>query len=325
MKSFRTKYRYNPETLSYEKVRMSWGERILRGLIFVAPTITLGVLLAFFIANRIDSPKEVRLRKENAFYKKQFDEMNQTLELMTRVLDEMEKRDRSVYRVAFNADVFPEELRQMGVGGADKYRELEGFPYSELMKKTKEKMDGLERRMYAQSLSLQELTQIARDKENRLASIPAIQPVRLKDLAHIGSGYGWRIDPIYKTSRMHWGIDFNAPIGTEVYATGDGKVIEVETNSWGYGKCIVIEHGYGFRTLYAHLSAFKVKKGDKVKRGDLIGLVGSTGKSTGPHLHYEVEKNGQKVNPIAYFFSDLTPEEYEQIIQISNNALSSFD
>jgi murein DD-endopeptidase MepM/ murein hydrolase activator NlpD len=325
MRNLKTKYRYNPDTLSYEKVRMSWGERILRALIFVAPTITLGVLLAFVIANRIDSPKEVRLRRENEFYKKQFDEMNQTLELMTRVLDEMEKRDRSVYRVAFNADVFPEELRQMGVGGAEKYRDLEGFPYSELMKRTKTKMEQVERRMYAQSLSLQELTQIARDKEERLASIPAIQPVRNKDMTSIASGFGWRIDPIYKTSRMHWGMDFTAPVGTEVYATGNGKVVEVEVSSWGYGKSIIIDHGYGYRTLYAHLSSFKVKKGDRVKRGDLIGLVGNTGKSTGPHLHYEVERNGQKVNPVAYYYSDLTPEEYEQMIQMSNNALSAFD
>ncbi|GAA0875807.1 M23 family metallopeptidase [Wandonia haliotis] len=319
------KFVYNPKTLSYERVRRTWGERVLRGLIFIAPTITLGIILAFFIARRIDSPRETRLRQENEFYKAQLDKMTQDLELITKALDEMEKRDRAIYRVAFNAEAFPEELRRMGVGGSEKYKELEGKKYSELLIATNKKIDEVERRLYAQSLSLQELSEIALDKEARLASIPAIQPVRNKDMTRVASGYGWRIDPVYKTRRMHWGMDFTAPVGTEVYSTGDGVVEELEIKSWGYGKSIVIDHGYGYKTRYAHLSAFKVKKGDKVKRGDLIGLIGNSGKSTGPHLHYEVEHNGQKINPVGYYHGDLSPEEYEQMIQLSNNALNAFD
>ncbi len=321
----RTKYRYNPKTLSYVKVKLTWGERILRGIIFIAPTITLGVILAFFIAKRIDSPREIRLRQENEFYRTQLNKMEEDLNLISAALDEMEKRDRSIYRVAFNADVFPEELRRMGVGGAEKHKELEGYKYSDLLKSTVSKMEEIERRLYAQSLSLQELAEIAKDKEERLSSIPAIQPISNKDMTRVASGYGWRVDPVYKTRRMHWGMDFTAPIGTEVYATGNGVIEDVEVNSWGYGKSILINHGYGFKTRYAHLSAFKVKKGDKVKRGDLIGLLGNTGKSTGPHLHYEVERNGEKINPVGYYHSDLTPAEYEQMIQLSNNALNAFD
>jgi murein DD-endopeptidase MepM/ murein hydrolase activator NlpD len=321
----KTKYKYNPDTLSYERVQRSWAERLLRALIFVAPTITFGVILAFFIAKRIDSPRENRLRQENAFYKVQLEKMNKDLGLMSEVLVEMEKRDRAIYRVAFNADAFPEEIRKMGIGGSAKLRELGTYKYSDLMRKTVSKIEEVERRLYAQSLSLKELAEMAVDKEVRLASIPAIQPIRNKDLTRVASGYGWRIDPVYKTSRMHWGMDFTAPVGTEVYSTGDGVVEDVETSSWGYGKSILINHGYGYKTRYAHLSAFKVKKGEKVKRGDLIGLIGNSGKSTGPHLHYEVEHNGQKINPVSYYHGDLSPEEYEQMIQLSNNALSTFD
>lgn len=222
------KFVYNPKTLSYERVRRTWGERVLRGLIFIAPTITLGIILAFFIARRIDSPRETRLRQENEFYKAQLDKMTQDLELITKALDEMEKRDRAIYRVAFNAEAFPEELRRMGVGGSEKYKELEGKKYSELLIATNKKIDEVERRLYAQSLSLQELSEIALDKEARLASIPAIQPVRNKDMTRVASGYGWRIDPVYKTRRMHWGMDFTAPVGTEVYSTGDGVVEELK-------------------------------------------------------------------------------------------------
>lgn len=321
----RAKYRYNPQTLSYERAKYSPVERILRTLAFIAPTIVLSVILAFFFAKRIDSPKELELQKENQFYAEQFQKMTGDMTLMSKVLEEMKQRDRDIYRVAFNADMFPDELRTMGIGGSNRYKDLEGYSNSQLLKLTAQRIDSLESKLYGQSLSFQELVEIAKDKEDRLASIPAIQPVRNKDLKHVASGYGWRIDPIYKTQKMHTGMDFSSPIGTKVFATGNGKIVEVEVNSWGYGKCIVIDHGYGYKTRYGHLSAFKVKVGQKVKRGDLIGLVGSTGKSTGPHVHYEVEKNGEKVNPVGYYHSDLSPEEYERLIQISNNALKSFD
>jgi murein DD-endopeptidase MepM/ murein hydrolase activator NlpD len=321
----RAKYRYNPKTLSYERAKYTPLEKVLRTLAFIAPTIVLSVVFAYFLSQRIDSPKEIALAKENEFYQEQFEKMNADMDLMAKVLGEMKERDRNIYRVAFNADVFPDELRNMGIGGANRYESLDGYSNSALLKLTAQRIDSLESKLYGQSLSFKELVQIAKDKENRIACIPAIQPVSNKDLKHVASGYGWRIDPIYKTQKKHTGMDFSSPIGTEVFATGKGKVICVETDSWGYGKHIIIDHGYGYQTLYGHLSEYTVKVGQKVERGDLIGLVGSTGKSTGPHLHYEVIKHGEKVNPAGYYHSDLSPEEYERLIQISNNALKSFD
>lgn len=321
----KAKYRYNPRTLSYEKAKYSPLEKVLRTLAFIAPTVVLGVVLAYFLSKRIDSPKEIALEKENEFYKEQFEKMNGDMVLMTKVLEEMKERDRNIYRVAFNADAFPDELRTMGIGGSNRYENLEGYSNSELIKMTARRIDSLESKLYGQSLSFKELVEIAKNKEKRIACIPAIQPIRNKDLKHVASGYGWRIDPIYKTRKKHTGMDFSSPVGTQIFATGDGVVELIETDSWGYGKHIVIRHGYGYKTLYGHMSAFKVKEGQKVERGDLIGLVGSSGKSTGPHLHYEVIKHGEKVNPVGYYHSDLSPEEYERLIQLSNNALKSFD
>jgi murein DD-endopeptidase MepM/ murein hydrolase activator NlpD len=213
----------------------------------------------------------------------------------------------------------------MGVGGSEKYAYLNGFSNSELIKSTSETMDMLERRLNSQRLSFKELLDIAKNKEKMLSSIPAIQPVRNNDLKHMASGFGYRIDPIYKTRRMHTGMDFTANVGTEVYSTGDGVVESLEKSGWGYGQCIVINHGFGYKTRYAHLSAFKVSQGQKIKRGELIGLVGNTGKSTGPHLHYEVEKGGQKVNPIHYYHSDLSPAQYEKLLEMSQNSFKAFD
>ena len=186
-------------------------------------------------------------------------------------------------------------------------------------------MDKLEKRLNAQSMSFRELLKLVKNKEKMITCIPSIQPVRNSDLKRAISGFGWRIDPIYKTRHMHTGMDFTAKRGTDVHATGDGYVEEIENKRWGYGKCIIINHGYGYKTRYAHLSGFKVKKGDKIKRGQLIGLVGSTGRSTGPHLHYEVEKNGEKVNPIGYYHSDLTPAQYEELLKASENSHKALD
>ncbi|MFT5581167.1 MAG: murein DD-endopeptidase MepM/ murein hydrolase activator NlpD, partial [Psychromonas sp.] len=234
-------------------------------------------------------------------------------------------RDEDLYRVSLYAQEFPEELRLMGTGGSDKYEEFKKYSNTELLIATAESLDKVERRLNAQRLSFKELLNLAKNKEKVLAGIPAIQPVRNSDLKRMASGYGWRIDPVYKTRKLHTGMDFTASTGTEVYATGGGVVLETERNGWGYGNCLVIDHGFGYKTRYAHLSAFKVKPGQKVKRGDLIALVGSTGKSTGPHLHYEVEKNGKKVNPIQYYHGDLTPAQYEKLLNMSKNSFKSLD
>ncbi len=321
----KSKFRYNPETLSYEKVDRSLFERMFRGLIFIAPTLILSLLFGFFIAHRLDSPREKRLQAEIVEIEAQLNEWQNRLFIIDEVTEILKQRDEELYRTALGAKEFPEELRLMGIGGSNRYEHLKNKSNSQLLLSTAEMIENIESKLHAQSISFKELIALTKDRENRLASLPAIQPVRNSDLKRIASGYGWRVDPVYGTRKMHWGIDFTADVGTEIYATGAGVVESVKTNSWGYGKEIVIDHGYGLKTRYAHLSEFKVRRGQKVQRGDLIGLMGNTGKSTGPHLHYEVEKDGQKVNPINYFHSDLTPEQYEEIIEISNNAMRSLD
>ncbi|MCH2228792.1 MAG: M23 family metallopeptidase [Crocinitomicaceae bacterium] len=319
------KYRYNPESLSYETVNVSLGKKILRVLFWMAPSIVFGLILAFFFTKRINSPKEKQLQSELKANAKELKRIQEDIALANKVLDVIESRDEDLYRAALYAEKFPDELRQMGTGGSEKYAYLSRMTNGELIKSTSQQIDKLEKRLNAQSISFRELLELAKGKEKLLACVPAIQPVRNTDLKKRISGFGFRIDPIYKTRRMHTGMDFTAPRGTDVYATGDGVVELVERKRWGYGKSIVINHGFGYKTRYAHLSAFKVKQGQKVKRGELIGLIGSTGKSTGPHLHYEVIKNGKKVNPIGYYHSDLTPEQYETLLEMSENSYQSMD
>lgn len=319
------KYKYNPRTLSYEEVNDSWAVRVLKVLLYLSPSIVMGLVFAYFFTRQIDSPKEKLLKQEIELYRNEMERLNRDLKLVHLALDDIEKRDEDLYRLALYADKFPEELRMMGAGGSERYAYLDGYTNSELLKNTALDLDQLERRIHGQSLSFKELIELAKNKEKMLASIPAIQPIRNKELKKMASGFGYRIDPIYKTRRMHTGMDFTAKVGTEVYATGDGVIEDIEQSGWGYGNAILINHGFGFKTRYAHLSAFKVKKGQRVKRGELIGLVGNTGKSTGPHLHYEVEKGGVKVNPIHYYHSDLSPAQYEKLIQMSKNSFKTLD
>lgn len=319
------RYRYNSNTLSYEEVKVKPWTKVLRVLLWMAPSVVFSLILAFFFTRRIDSPKERELLAELEKDKKEVQRLLNDLKLYNEVLDDIQSRDEDLYRVALYADEFPEELRQMGTGGSEKYAYLSKMTNGELLKTAAEEMDKLERRLNAQSISFRDLLKLAKDKEKMLACIPAIQPVRNSDLKQQISGYGYRIDPVYKTRQLHTGMDFTANPGTEVYATGDGVVETVEEKLWGYGRCIIVNHGFGYKTLYAHLSAFKIKQGQKIKRGELIGLVGSTGKSTGPHLHYEVIRNGEKVNPIGYYHSDLTPQQYEQLLEMSENSHKAMD
>ncbi len=323
----KTKYKYNPNNLSYEEVSVGIGMRILKLLLWIAPSLVAGLLLSFVFTRQMSSPKEKILKRELEKEKLELERLNNEMDLVNNVLDDVEKRDQDLYRVALYADELPNELKsERSLKKAmKKYAYLDGISSSALLKSTSIKMDNLEKRLNKQSLSFRELLDLARHKEKMLASIPAIQPVNNKDLKMMASGYGYRIDPVYKTRKMHTGMDFTAEIGTDVYATGDGVVELIEVSSWGYGESIVINHGFGYKTRYAHLSAFKVKKGDRVRRGMIIGLVGSTGKSVGPHLHYEVEKGGKKVNPIHYYHSDLTPEQYEKLLEMSNNSFKAFD
>ncbi|MDG1913311.1 MAG: M23 family metallopeptidase [Crocinitomix sp.] len=319
------KFRYNPETLSYDKVQLSWKERILRTLLVIAPAVVLGFGFYVLFSSVFVSANEQSLERENAELNKQIKEINDELLLIAAVVEDLEKRDNEIYRVVFNAEPFPEQMRELGTGGSEEYEEIKGFNHSERIIENKKLIKALEKRIYAQSISYDEVIKLAREKEQMLASIPAIQPLSNEDLTRISSGYGWRIDPIYKTKKMHWGLDFTAETGTNIYSTGNGVVKEIEEKRWGYGNCIIIDHGFGYQSRYAHLSGFKVKKGDRVVRGQLIGLVGSSGKSTAPHLHYEIEKNGKKIDPVHFFHSDISGDEYERLLEMANNANQSFD
>lgn len=321
----KSKFRYNPKTLSYEKVERSLGERTLRGFIFVAPTIALSLVVGFFISYKIQSPGEKLAREELTELKSQFKTVQDRLVLVNKVTNAIKQRDEELYRATLGADKFPDELRLMGVGGSDAYASFRNEPNGQILVETFSKLDEVERKLHAQSLSFQELVKLAKTRKLRLASLPAIQPISNKDLERTASGYGWRTDPIYGTKKMHWGLDFASKVGAKIYATADGVVEVAMQNHWGYGNEVVLNHGFGYQTRYAHMSKYLVKIGDSVKRGDLIGLVGSTGKSTGPHLHYEVIKDGYKENPVNYFHSDLSPLQYEEIVKISSNSFSSMD
>jgi len=321
----KTKYKYNPTNLSFEEVSLSIWKRFFKLLLWIAPSIIVGLLLSFIFTQQLDSPKEKELLKDLEVNQIELARLKKDMDLADVVLDVLEKRDEDLYRVSLYAEKMPQELNLSGVGITSKYGYLDGYTNAELLKSTSEKLDNLEKRISNQSLSFRELLNLAKQKEKMLSSVPAIQPVRNKELKKMASGYGYRIDPIYKTRKMHTGMDFTADIGTEVYVTGDGFVEAIEVNGWGYGNCVVVNHSFGFKTRYAHLSAFKVKKGQVLKRGAIVGLVGTSGKSTGPHLHYEVEKNNRKINPIHYYHSDLTPQQYEILLQMNNNSFKALD
>jgi murein DD-endopeptidase MepM/ murein hydrolase activator NlpD len=312
------KYHFNPHTLELEKVKVQGKELLKRGGYYLLSGIVFATITLYLSYTFFNSPKELMLRRENKQYALQLELMNERVDFLTKVLKDIEERDDNIYRTIFEAEPISKGERDAGIGGADRYASLTGFENSKNIMATTQKIDQLSRKLYIQSKSFDQVYKLAKGKNQMLASIPAIQPISNKDLSRLASGFGYRIHPVYKTMRMHTGIDFTAPIGTPVYATGDGVVAGNADGYSGYGKLIVINHGYGYSTFYAHLSKINVKPGQRVKRGDVIGLVGTSGISTGPHLHYEVRKNGEPINPINYFYQDLSPEEFEKIIEISS-------
>jgi len=258
-----------------------------------------------------ESPKEKELKRELEFVKLNEELHNKRIEQLGDVLKEIQNRDNNIYRLYFEVNPIPLEQRQAGFGGVNRYKALEGFDNSEMIMDVTKNMDVLSKQLYIQSKSLDEIVNLAENKEELLAAIPAIQPVKNEDLTRMASGFGWRNDPFTKARKRHFGMDFTAPRGTAVYATGDGVVVRADQGSAGYGKHIRIDHGFGYITLYAHLSNYNVRRRQKVKRGDLIGFVGNTGRSQAPHLHYEVIKNGAHINPINFYYGNLSPEEFE--------------
>jgi murein DD-endopeptidase MepM/ murein hydrolase activator NlpD len=278
------------------------------------------IFLQFF-----DSPKEKILNREIQQLSIQYKILGNKLKNAEIVLDDLQKRDDNIYRLIFEADPIPKSIRKAGYGGVNRYQDLTGFKNSELVISTSKKIDQVTKQLYIQSKSFDEIIKLAQNKTTMLASIPAIQPVSNKDLSRMASGFGNRIHPIYKTRKFHAGMDFSAKTGTPIYATGDGEISKIKRSRKGYGNHVVINHGFGYKTLYAHMSKYIVKKRQKVKRGDIIGYVGNTGTSVAPHLHYEVHKDGKKINPVNFYYNDLTPEQFEKMLLISSQSNQSFD
>jgi len=321
----KAKFYYDSDTLSYKPI-LKKRKRILRNTFLYIMAILLIALMGFVgFSLFLKSPSELETLRELNNLKFNYELLEKRMEESTVILEEIQDRDNNVYRVIFEAEPISREQRSAGFGGVHRYKNLDGFKNSELVKEATQKMDILAKRLVVQSKSLDEIVKLAKTKNQMLSSIPAIQPISNKDMRRMASGYGMRIHPIYKTRRMHWGMDFAAPKGSNIYATGDGVVKLVKYARKGFGNHVVISHGYSYETTYAHMSKFLVRRGQKVKRGDLIGLVGSTGSSTAPHLHYEVKKGKQKLNPVYFYHNDLTPKEYQKMLDLSSQDNQSLD
>ena len=321
----KVKYYYDPKTLSYRKIEKGPVQRLRNTGLFLASSALMGLIFYFVADSFIDSPKEKRLRREVENMKIQYQILNDRMDKVSAVLSDLEERDDNIYRVIFEAEPIPNSIREAGFGGVNRYKDFEGFKYSDLIKKTARRVDKLTKETYVQTKSFDEIAALAEDKEEFLQAIPAIQPVANEDLKRMASGYGMRLDPFTKAPKMHYGMDFSAPTGTPVYATGNGEIIRADNRSSGFGNHIRIDHGYGYVTIYAHLNDYNVAVGQNVERGDVIGFVGNTGRSRGPHLHYEVHLDNKRLNPMNFYYGELSPEEFDTMLKLSNQANQSFD
>lgn len=319
------KVSFNERTLEHEEVPYVLRDYVFWGLRQLVVGGGIAVVSIWVFDQLFESPSDVARAREVSFLEKQVGRMGADLEEMEAVLEDISTRDDAIYRAIFGTEAYPEHLRNPGVGGVDRTLSLRGYAHSDDIIAVKERVSEMQRKLVAQSRSFDEVLELARQRTDMLQSIPGIQPVRNEDLKRMASGYGYRIHPIYKVRKMHYGMDFSSPMGTEIFATGDGVVLQVKRRYNGYGRHVIIRHGFGYETLYAHMSKVLVKKGQKIKRGEVIGLVGNTGTSVAPHLHYEVHKDGRKVNPAHYYFNDLTPEQYEKMLQLVAAPNQSFD
>jgi len=320
----KTKYQFNPESISYEKVEADFKTKIINVLKHMASSSVLAIVMVVVLFYFFGSPKERSLIRENQQLITQYTRLNSELVKLQNVLTDLEQRDDNIYRVIFEAEPIHSNIRKAGYGGVNRYSNLENLENSELVISTKKKIDHIAKSMYVQTKSYDDVEFMVKNKVKMLASIPAIMPIAIKDFRRISSGYGWRFHPIYKTRKFHDGMDFSGTLGTPIHATGDGVVIYRNIGR-GYGKKIVIDHGFGYKTVYAHLNDYNVKKGQKVRRGEVIAFLGNTGSSTGPHIHYEVRKNNKTVDPINYFFNDLTSDEYDSMVAYAANTGQSMD
>ncbi|MBG6130114.1 murein DD-endopeptidase MepM/ murein hydrolase activator NlpD [Aquimarina sp. EL_43] len=316
----KVKYYYDSETLSYRRIEQKKGRKFGIAALGVISAFLAGFILLLIYLNipQLETPKEKAYKRELENMQLQYDLMNQRLKRDEDILKEIAERDDNIYRLYFGANPIPEELRNAGFGGVNRYKSLEGFDNSDIIIESSERIDKLTKQIVVQSKSLDEIASLAEKKEELLATIPAIQPIQNSDLRRMASGYGWRSDPFTKARKFHYGMDFSANTGTPVYASGTGVVTRADANSSGYGKHIRIDHGFNYVSLYAHLSKYNVEKGQKVNRGDVIGYVGSTGRSVAPHLHYEIFKDGERINPRNFYYGSLTSEEFSEMLKASN-------
>ena len=323
----KTKYYFDSDNLEFVPIKNTVGNRIYRLSLFLISSVIFGAFITVILFNTdfVNTPKEIVQEREIDNYELQLKVLNKKLEQVESTLANIEKRDNNLYRAYFEASPIPEDQRKAGFGGINRYDYLEGFESSDLIVNTTERLDILTKELVIQSKSLDEIELLAKNKESLLSSIPSIQPVNSSDLRRMASGYGYRIDPFTKARRMHFGMDFSAKRGTPIYATGDGTVSRADSRAAGFGKHVRIDHGFGYVTIYAHLESFKVVKGDKVKRGETIGTVGSTGRSVAPHLHYEIVKDGVKINPINFYSGSLSPAEFEELVKIASQENQSLD
>lgn len=319
----KTKFHFNSETLSYERIETTIGSVFKKIGLHVLTSLVMGGGFFLLLMSFIDSPGEKQLRSETETLKAQYELLQRRQQQMQLLLTDLQQRDDNLYRVVFQAEPLHYAIRHTNAS-TQRYDSLNQMANSQLMISATRMADDLEKQIFIQSRSYDELMHLAKTQEMRIANLPAIQPIQNKDLKHMASGYGLRIDPIYHTQKMHHGMDFAAAIGTDVYATGNG-IISFAGWQQGFGNLVKIDHNFGYETYYAHMNAIHVRVGQKVQRGDIIGEVGNTGKSTGPHLHYEVHINGIPQNPSKFYFLDLTPEEYDRMMQLSQNAGQVFD
>lgn len=323
----KVKYYFDTESLAYRKIKHSTVKRLGYIGLFLLSSALFGFLCFVVLLNSsfLDTPKDRLQAREIETMKLQYAILNKKMDQIDEVLESIEDRDNNIYRAYFNTSPIPTEQRKAGFGGVNRYKQLEGLNNSELVINTSKRVDVISKELAIQSNSLDEILKLAKDKNKLLSAIPAIQPVKNEQLKRMASGFGYRTDPFTKARKMHEGMDFTAPTGTPIYATGDGVVKRADNTASGYGNHIVIQHGYGYETLYGHLSKYNCRAGQRVKRGDVIGYVGSTGRSEAPHLHYEVHKEGKVVNPINFYYGNISAAEYVVISKIANQENQSLD
>lgn len=321
----KVKYFYNTNTLRYEKLETPLRVQLLRVFGFIASAIVSALIIVSIAFKYIDSPKTKLLEKENANLKADYNVVQKNINNLQQQMNELVKRDNNVYRSIFESTPVPDSARMKAIEKIKEIQLVQNMGESELVKSITQQLNKLILLAAYQQKSYNDIEAMVKNKEKLLSAIPAIQPVSNRDLTRIASGFGTRIDPVYKVPKFHAGLDFTAPIGTPIYATSEGTVSEAGFNAGGYGNRVMINHGYGYETLYGHMARIKVRVGQKVSRGEVIGWVGNTGKSTGPHCHYEVHKDGTPVDPVYYFYNDLSPEQYDRLLKIAAAGNQSFD